>query len=138
MMTTPSLPATHCTCQQIGCTCTLLYVCSKLILFCQYLSVENSQFFIMRSDRMQIALVLAGLLLACISAALILAMAIPSTETVVEGVFHSAQGVAGGLQTRLEQEMGSFRVHKMLRGQIHRRLDEVVSVVRFSSGPSSL
>jgi len=94
--------------------------------------------FIMRSDRMQIALVLAGLLFACISAALIIAMAIPSTETVLEGVFNSAQGVAGGLQTRLEQEMGSFRVHKMLRGQIHRRLDEALSVVRFSAGPSSL
>jgi hypothetical protein len=93
---------------------------------------------------MQIVLVLAGLLSASVMAALIMAMAIPSPETVVEGVYRSAQGVAVGLQTRLEQEMELFRfhtmlhnqglsrVHQMLRGQGHRRLDEVVSVVRFS------
>ena len=87
---------------------------------------------------MKIVMILAGLLSVSVMAALIMA-----PETVVEGVYRSAQGVTVGLQTGLEQEMELFRfhtmlhnqglsrVHQMLRGQGHRRLDEVVSVVRF-------
>lgn len=83
----------------------------------------------MRSERIEIVLAFAGLLFACISAALIVAFAIPQPKTVVERIFQSALDVADTFAP-LEMQIDLLVMPKMLKvGSHRRRLGELLNEV---------